>query len=121
MRRLTIVGLLLLAGCAAPIVAISSSQHAVTAIELEYVNKFLVPVTAYTMLPRCPQADGKMCSDAASVATLRDTQARLHDTIYRLRDFTDASPQTDATALIANTRAELTAAEAAIPKPGAKP
>lgn len=120
-RRLTILGMLTLAGCAAPAVVVSTSQQAVTTIELEYVNKFLVPATAYSMLPRCPQADGKTCSDAATVARLRDTQATLHDTIYKLRDFSDAAPQADATALIASTRAQLAAAEASVPKIGGTP
>jgi len=121
MRRLAILGVLLLAGCAAPTAIIPASQQAVTSIELEYVSKFLVPATAYSMLPRCPQPDGKACSDPAMVATLRDTQAKLHDAIYKLRDFTDASPQADATTLIANMRAQLAAAEASVPKTGAKP
>ncbi|HXE17640.1 MAG TPA: hypothetical protein VN632_10450 [Stellaceae bacterium] len=119
-RHLTILGVLAVAGCAAPVI-VSTSQQAVTSIELEYVGKFLVPVTAYSMLPRCPQADGKTCSDPATVAALRDTQRKLHDAIYRLRDFSDAAPQADATALIASTRAQLAAAEASVPATGAKP
>lgn len=122
MRRFALLGLLLLAGCAAPTaVTISSSQQAVTAIELEYVNKFLTPATAYDLLPRCPQQEGTPCSDLAIVTKLRDTQAKLHNTIYALRDFSDASPQADATTLIANTRRELSAAEALVPTTKAAP
>ncbi len=117
MRRFALLGLLFLAGCAAPapITTISASQQAVTAIELEYVNKFLVPAAAYDLMPRCPQPQGAACSDSAVVATLRDTRVKLHNTIYALRDFSDASPQADATALIANARKELSAAEALVP------
>ena len=117
MRRFAILGLLFLAGCAtpAPVITISASQQAVTSIELEYVNKFLVPAAAYDLMPRCPQPQGPACSDPAIVATLRDTQTKLHNTIYALRDFSDASPQADASALIANARKQLSAAEALVP------
>ncbi len=116
MRRFAMMGMLLLAGCAAPaVVTVSASQQAVTAIELEYVNKFLVPAAAYTMLPRCPKLEGTACSDPTLVTKLRDTQIKLHNTIYALRDFSDASPQADASALVANARKELAAAEVMIP------
>jgi uncharacterized lipoprotein YajG len=122
MRRIAIMGMLLLAGCAAPpVVTVSTSQQAVTAIELEYTNKFLVPAAAYSLLPRCPKPQDTPCSDPALVATLRDTQIKLHNTIYALRDFSDASPQADASALIANARKELAAAEALVPAKGATP
>ena len=121
MRRFAIVGVLLLAGCAAPMATISRSQQAVTSIELEYTNKFLISAAAYSLLPRCPQPDGKTCSDPALVAKLRDTQVKLHNAIYALRDFSDGSPQADATALIASTRAQLAAAEATVPAKGATP
>ena len=122
MRRIAFVGLLLLASCAAPaVVTVSTSQQAVTAIELEYTNKFLVPAAAYSLLPRCPKPQGTRCSDSALVAKLRDEQVKLHNTIYALRDFSDASPQADASALIANARQELAAAETMIPTQGAKP
>jgi uncharacterized lipoprotein YajG len=122
MRRIAIMGVLLLAGCAAPaVVTVSSSEQAVTAIELEYTNKFLVPAAAYSLLPRCPKPQGTPCSDPALVAKLRDTQIKLHNTIYALRDFSDASPQADASALIANTRNELAAAETMIPAKGTAP
>lgn len=122
MRRFAMIGMLLLAGCAAPaIVTISASQQAVTAIELEYVNKFLVPAAAYTMLPRCPKPGGTPCSDPTVVAKLRDTQIKLHNTIYALRNFSDASPQADAGGLVANARKELAAAELMIPAKKAIP
>jgi hypothetical protein len=123
MRRLAIGAVLLLAGCAAPVVVatISRSQQAVTAIELEYVNDFLIPAASYDLLPRCPQPQGAACSDAAIVTKLRDTQVKLHNTIYALRDFTDASPQANAADLIANARAALHAAEAILPAKRAKP
>ncbi len=122
MRRIAITGMLLLAGCAAPtVVTVPTSQQAVTAIELEYVNKFLVPAAAYTMLPHCPKPQGTPCSDPALIAKLRDTQIKLHDSIYALRDFSDASPQADAGGLIANARKELAAAELMIPVKGASP
>ena len=122
MRRLAIFGLLLLAGCAAPRVAtISPSRQAVTAIELEYVNKFLIPAASYDLLLRCPQPQGVACSDSAIVTKLRDAQMKLHNTIYALRDFTDASPQADATDLIANAQAALGAAEAILPAKAVKP
>jgi hypothetical protein len=123
MRRFAILGVLLLAGCAAPaaLPPISVSQQAVTAIELEYVGKFLVPAAAYSLLPRCPKPQGTACSDSALVAKLRDTQMKLHDAIYALRDFSDAAPQADATALIASTRGQLAAAEAMVPAEGATP
>lgn len=124
MRRLALLGMLLLAGCATPppaVPPISASQQAVTAIELEYVNKFLVPAAAYSLLPRCPQPVGTACSDPSLVASLRSTQAALHNTIYALRDFSDASPAADATALIANARNRLAAAEAMVPAGKARP
>lgn len=117
MRRLPIIGLFLLAGCAAPaaVAPTSVSRGAVTAIELEYVNQFLAPATAYGLLPRCPQPTNVACSDPAMVAELSDTQKQLHDTIIALRNFADASPQADATVLIARARSELRAGEALIP------
>ena len=121
MRRLAILGVLLVAGCAAPAAIIPASQQAVTSIELEYVSKFLVPTTAYSMLPRCPQADGKACSDPATVATLRDTQAKLHDAIYGCATSPTRRRKPMRRQLIANTRAQLAAAEASVPEDGAKP
>lgn len=124
MRRWTVLGMLLLAGCAAPapiVPSISASQQAVTSIELDYVSKFLVPTAAYTLLPRCPQPMKTACSDPSLVANLQATQTKLHNTIYALRDFTDASPQADATALIANARGQLAAAEAMVPNKTVKP
>jgi uncharacterized lipoprotein YajG len=115
--------MLLLAGCAGPppVLTVSASQQAVTAIELDYVNKFLVPAAGYTLLPRCPRPAGTVCSDPALVATLHNAQTALHNSIYALRDFTNASPHADATALIANARSQLTAAEAMIPATKAAP
>jgi hypothetical protein len=114
--------MLLLAGCAAPIVPpLSQSQQAVTAIELDYVQKFLVPAAAYDLLPRCPQSAGGPCSEAATIDKLRAAQVKLHQAIYALRDFSDAAPTTDATTLIANTRASLASAEALLPATGGKP
>jgi hypothetical protein len=122
MRRYAILGMLLLAGCAAPAVTpVSGSEQAVTALELDYVNKFLVPAAAYSLSPRCPQPAGTPCSDPALVASLRATQAKLHDTIHALRDFSDASPQADASALIANAQAQLAAAAAMVPAKQAAP
>ena len=117
MRRFRIMGLLLLAGCAAPatVAPTPSSRQAVTAIELEYVNKFLDPATAYGLLPPCPQPANAACSDPAIVAALSDTQKKLHNTIIALRNFSDAQPQADATMLIARARSELSAGEALIP------
>jgi hypothetical protein len=116
-RRLGIIGLLFLAGCAASatVEPISTSRQAVTAIELEYVGKFLTPATAYSLLPRCPQPANRPCSDPAIVATLNETEIKLHHTILALRNFSDASPQADATALIDRTRRDLIAAEALVP------
>ena len=115
MRRSTIMGLLLLlpAGCAAP--AVPASQRAVTAIELEYVSRFLTPVMAYSLLPLCPQPGNAACRDPATASALNDRQKRLHDTIVALRNFSDASPAADATTLIAKARRELNAAEALVP------
>jgi hypothetical protein len=118
MRRSILLLGLLLAACAAPIVATSPSQQAVTAIELEYVQNFLVPAASYDLLPRCPQSSGGACSVAAIVDKLRAAQVRLHDTIYHLRSLSDASPQADAATLIANARGMLAAAEALIPAKG---
>jgi hypothetical protein len=116
-RRLRIMGILLLAGCAAPaaVEPVSASRLAVTAIELEYINKFLAPAAAYGILPRCPQPAATACSDPAIVAALSDTQKNLHNTIIALRNFSDASPQADATVLIDKARRELSAGEALIP------
>jgi hypothetical protein len=116
-RRLPIIGLFLLAGCAAPatVEPPSASRGAVTAIELEYINKFLAPATAYGLLPRCPQLTNAACSDPAIVTELSETQKELHNTIIALRNFADASPQADATVLIARARRELSAGEALIP------
>ncbi len=116
-RRLWIMGLLLLAGCAAPatVAPISASRQAVTAIELEYVSKFLMPATAYDLLPPCPRPANAACSDPAIVATLSDRQKKLHNTITALRSFSDASPQADASALIDEARRQLSAGEALIP------
>ena len=122
MRRIAILGVLLLAGCATPVVApVSVSRQAVTQIELEYVNKFLVPAASYQLLPRCPKPAGTACSDAATVARLHETQQHLHNTIYALRNFSDAAPDADASVLIANARTELAAAEAMVPAKGATP
>jgi hypothetical protein len=116
-RRLWIIGLLLLAGCVAParVAPISASRQAVTAIELEYVSKFLTPATAYDLLPPCPQPANAACSDPAIVAALSDRQKKLHNTITALRSFSDASPQADATVLIDEARRQLNAGEALIP------
>lgn len=124
MRRFALLGMLLLAGCAAPpriVPSISASQQAVTAIELEYVNRFLVPAAAYTLLPRCPKPAGTACSDPSLVATLHAAQVKLHNRIYALRDFTDAAPQADATTQIADAKSQLAAAEAMIPAKKAAP
>jgi hypothetical protein len=110
--------MLLLAGCATPapsVPPISASQQAVTQIELEYVNKFLIPAAAYSLLRRCPQPGGTACSDPSAVTNLRATQAKLHNAIYALRNFTDAAPQAEASAQIADVRSQLTAAEAMVP------
>jgi hypothetical protein len=121
MRRPVLLVMLLLAGCAAPIVPpLSQSQQAVTAIELDYVQKFLVPA-ADDLLPRCPQPAGSACSEAAAIDKLRAAQVTLHQAIYALRDFSDAAPTTDATTLIANARASLASAEALLPAKGGKP
>jgi hypothetical protein len=109
MRRLRVMGLLLL------VAPMSASRQAVTVIELEYVDRFLTPAMAYGLLPRCPQPANTACSDSATVAALRDTQIKLHDTIIALRNFSDASPQADATVLIARAREELSAGETLIP------
>jgi hypothetical protein len=127
MRKLILPGLLLLGGCAAlppvgPPPAIPASRQAVVAMELEYVQKFLAPATAYTLLPRCPQpAANAACSDPAVVAHLRAAEAKVHAAIYAARDLTDAAPDADASTLLANARASLDAAEAILPKTGAKP
>jgi len=115
MRRLAVLAMVLLAGCAAPMDTISASQQAVTRMELDYVQKFLVPAAAYDLLPRCPQPAGKACSDAAVIARLRAAQRKLHDAIYALRDVTDAAPAADAGTLLANAQASLGAAEALLP------
>jgi hypothetical protein len=121
MRRNVLLLMLLLAGCAAPIVSpLSPSQQAVTALELEYVQKFLVPAASYDLLPRCPQAAGG-CSQTDIITKLRAAQGKLHQTIYALRDFTDASPNGDASTLIVNARASLAAAEALLPAKGGTP
>jgi hypothetical protein len=125
MRRAAILGVLFLAsGCAAPaapIVTVSPSQQAVTTIELEYISKFLVPAASYSLLPRCPKPQGTICSDPAIVTKLRDTQVKLHNAIFALRNFSDAAPNADATSQIANTRLELSAAEAILPAKGPTP
>ena len=123
MRRLVIVAMLLLAGCAAPaaMTPTSSSRQAVTEIELEYVQKFLIPATSYDLMPRCPGQPPKSCSDLTIIAKLRAAQLKLHDMIVALRDFADASPDVDATALIVSARASLATAETILPATGAAP
>ena len=126
MRKLIVPSLLLLGGCAAmpslgPPPAISASRQAVIAMELEYVQKFLVPAASYTLLPRCPQPAGTTCSDPASVALLRAAQLKVHDAIFAARDLTDAATGADASALIADARLALNAAEAIVPKTGGNP
>jgi hypothetical protein len=127
MRKPIVPVLLLLSGCAAmPHLApapapLSSGQQAVTALELEYVQKFLVPATAYTLLPPCPQPSGTKCSDPARVESLHAAQVKVHNAIYAARDLTDTARDAGASALIANARAALNAAEALVPKTGDKP
>jgi hypothetical protein len=99
----------------------SSSRQAVTEIELEYVQKFLIPATSYDLLPRCPRQPPEACSDLTTIAKLRAAQLKLHDMIVALRDFADASPDVDATALIVSARASLTTAETILPATGAAP
>lgn len=125
MRKLLLPGLLLLGGCAAipPIgqPSMPASQKAVVSLELEYVDKFLAPATAYTLLPRCPQPEHRACSDPTEVARLHDAQVKVHNAIYAARDFTNAAPAADASALLASARTELTSAEAMLPHAGANP
>jgi hypothetical protein len=130
MRKWMVSGVLLLGGCAAmpnlvptPITAHlpTPARQAVTAIELEYIQKFLVPSTAYTLLPRCPQPPDIACGDPSLVARLRAAQVKVHDAIYAARDLTDAAPDADASALLADARASLHAAEALVPQTGGKP
>jgi len=121
MRRLAFLAMLLLAGCAAPMETISASQQAITRMELDYVQKFLVPAAAYDLLPRCPQPPGTACGDPATIVQLRAAQRKLHAAIYTLRDLTDASPAADTGVLIANAQASLGAAEALLPTKAGAP
>jgi len=115
------LAILLLAGCAAPMETISASQQAVTRIELDYVQKFLVPAAAYDLLPRCAQPPGTACGDPATIVQLRAAQRKLHDAIYALRDLTDAAPAADAGTLLANVQASLGGAEALLPAKAGAP
>lgn len=106
MKKLIIVGFLVLAGCNA-----SQVQTAATIYKIRsaYDAAVLAPAARYASLPRCTVAPPP-CSQPKVVATLRALDAKASKAINVASNFAMDNPTVDATSLISLAQAAVSAA-----------